>query len=261
MFLISIIIPFYDKDYHYIPNMLNYLYKLSFNKEVIFIDDRNDKNIDIRSEYNIPNEYKIIKSSINGENIGTFESRRTGTLNATGEYIWFVDVDDEPLDIKLETINQPIYDVIGFTYKIFTDSDLNYLNFFIDVPFYDIQYKKNEFHIVNYLISTLKIGLWNKLIKRNTLIEVFDQIPINKHFIEFEDCYLLYKILFNSTRVKLIGKPIYIYNLSEDRKNSFYKIKDKVIKSNSYINNLFSDEILKDKYFVNYLLEFLFNNG
>ena len=52
---------FYDKDHHNITNMLKYLDRLTFDKEVIFVDDRHDKSIDVRKEYNVPLEYKIVK--------------------------------------------------------------------------------------------------------------------------------------------------------------------------------------------------------
>ena len=85
--LISIIVPFYDNDYDKISNIINELNKLTFNKEVIFDNDRNDKTEKKKKKYNIPNEYKIVPSYPTGEKVSKFEARRNGVLNATGDYI------------------------------------------------------------------------------------------------------------------------------------------------------------------------------
>ena len=73
---ISIIINFYDKDHNCFPQIMKYLERLTFEKEVIFVDDRNDKTENIRKMYKVPNQYKIVNGFENGENVGTFEARR-----------------------------------------------------------------------------------------------------------------------------------------------------------------------------------------
>ena len=201
--LISIIIPFYDKDHNHFPNMLNYLSKLSFNKEVIFIDDRNDKSMNIRSMYNIPDEYKIINSSESG-NIGTFESRRTGVLNATGDYIWFVDIDDELYNFE------PVLDgsdVICYNFKM---NDKENRRFYRNRYFVCKNYN-NYKYAYRYLLYG---SLWRNLYLRKTLLKVYKQIPTHKHLFYYEDMFLNGFVLNNLKRITCNTQIIYNYNMT-----------------------------------------------
>ena len=262
MITISIIIPFYDKDYHNIPNMLIYLSKLTFNKEVIFIDDRNDKSIDIRKEYNVPNEYKIINSSKEENNIGTFEARRTGTLNATGDYIWFVDVDDEPLNIDFSIDENDLKEIYVYTYiTTYLKSNNYFLSKFVNI---DKSTNFNNNDIINLSINTRNIkiftnffknqiffndslffyAIYNKFIKRDLLIKTYKSLPILKKFILGEDLFLiliaLNKLLENeNSRIQLKNTPIYNYKLTNPYKYTFSTLK-KIKINKSYYKNLYS---------------------
>ena len=208
MFLISIIIPFYDKDYHYIPNMLNYLSKLSFNKEVIFIDDRNDKSLDIRKTYNIPNEYKIINSSKEENNVGTFESRRTGVNEATGEYIWFVDVDDEIYDFKPITDGS---DVVCYNFKMNNKENTR----FLENRYFTCGSYKNYKYVYRFLLYG---SLWRNIYLRSTLLKAYEQIPTKKNLFYYEDMFLNGYILNNLKRITCDTQIIYNYKMT----NNYY---------------------------------------
>jgi hypothetical protein len=202
--MISIIINFYDKDHQHIPNMLNYLKRLSFNKEVIFVDDRVDKNENIRNKYNIPNEYKIIPSFNNDENVGTFEARRSGVLNAAGDYIWFVDVDDEIYDLN------PIEDgsdVICYNFKMNNKSNKRFLNnrYFICKNFDNYRY------VYRFLLYG---SLWRNMYLRKTLLKVYDQIQTHKHLFFYEDMFVNGYVLNNFKRITCNTQIIYNYNMT-----------------------------------------------
>ena len=236
--LISIIIPFYDKDHNHITNMLNYLSKLSFNKEVIFIDDRNDKSLDMRSTYNIPNEYKIINSSESG-NIGTFESRRTGTMNATGDYIWFVDVDDMPLDFDASVVDgkKELYYFNAIHYDVTTNTRKTQLELndicpnYISKYYHEFTEKEGNlitFHISNksekfvgyvfrYLFYSISFCVWDKLFKTNILREMYDSTEVLKNFSYGEDSFLVRLYLkhlvfkYKGFDLQISTSPNYIY--------------------------------------------------
>ena len=240
---LSILINFYDKDHYHIPNMLNHLSKLSFNKEVIFIDDRNDKSLDIRNEYNIPNEYKIINSYETGENIGTFEARRTGVLNATGEYVWFVDIDDEPLDFNVDLLKEKkeLYYFNAIYHDVKNNKDVleitknDMFPFFVVEEYNEVLETKNNIvniyfppkdelfigYVIRYLIYSMTFCVWDKLFKTDILKEMYSEVETIKNFSYGEDSfmvrlYIKYLVSKNEGfRLQISTTPNYIYNQYE----------------------------------------------
>lgn len=110
---LSIVIIFCDKDRKYLEDFLkNTEEKVICEHEIILVDNRNDKT----EKIDLP--YKIIVSE---KDCHILEGRRLGLDEVTGEYVWFVDVDDEILngfteeDLKdrHETILQLNYKVSG----------------------------------------------------------------------------------------------------------------------------------------------------
>ena len=97
---ISIIIPVYNVENFIrrcLESVANQVYP---NIEVILIDDASpDKSIDIAKEF--INTYKysnIFKIIIHEQNRGLSAARNTGIKNSTGDYLYFLDSDDELYD-------------------------------------------------------------------------------------------------------------------------------------------------------------------
>ncbi len=237
--MISIIIPFCDKDCHHMTNMLKYLTNISFNKEVIFVDDRNDKTEDIRKKYNIPNEYKIIPSFPTGENVGTFEARRSGAMIASGEYIWFVDIDDEPLNFDASIISskKDIYYFNNLIYYVETNETYKYLNRPDVLPeavkkYYDIiklngnvinlniSNFSNQMllgYIIRHICLPISFNIWDKLLKTSILQKTLSEIEPIKNFKYGEDSFLsrMYlKYLIDNMKcinIQFLSSPNYKY--------------------------------------------------
>lgn len=100
--LISVIIPTYnrsDKIERAIISVLNQSYK---NIELIVIDDNANNKEERMKTKNVVEKYKNIKYIENTENMGGALTRNIGINNAQGDYIAFLDDDDEFIYNKLE---------------------------------------------------------------------------------------------------------------------------------------------------------------
>lgn len=92
---LSIIIPYY-KTLILTNQLLNKLYKQKTEEvEIILIDDSQDGQTF---------ERKVDKYIYNEINIGGAGSRNIGIVNATGDYITFIDCDDMITDDYIKTI-------------------------------------------------------------------------------------------------------------------------------------------------------------
>src|SRR5699024_2585942 len=92
--LFSIVIPIY-KVLPYVERCMKSLKKQKYkNFEVIFVDDcGNDGSMDLVKKYASCN-YGV-KIVYNQNNLGTYHARRRGVERAIGDYIIFLDPDDE----------------------------------------------------------------------------------------------------------------------------------------------------------------------
>ncbi|HDU8431967.1 TPA: glycosyltransferase family 2 protein [Morganella morganii] len=107
--MFSIVLPVFNVE-KYIERCLLSLKKQTYtNFEMIFVDDcGHDQSIRIVERYaeNDP-RIRIVK---NQYNLGTYHARRIGVAYAKGNYIVFLDPDDELELHTLHILNQKIYD-------------------------------------------------------------------------------------------------------------------------------------------------------
>ena len=83
---LSVVIIFCDKDFKYLDSMIKMVEKfVTAEHEIILVDNRNNQEP-------FETNYKVVSK---GSNCYIFEGRRLGLDAASGDYIWFVDVDDE----------------------------------------------------------------------------------------------------------------------------------------------------------------------
>ena len=125
--LISIIIPFYNEE-TYFENCINSILNQTYsNYEIIIIDDASEKKFKDKLERykNLyPNLIKLVTHNINK---GVSAARNSGILQAKGEYIAFLDSDDEWMPDKLEhqlkIIKQNKIDFIHGSYLILDERE------------------------------------------------------------------------------------------------------------------------------------------
>lgn len=111
MLKVSIIIPNYNKA-NYIVRCIESIKKQTYqNIECILVDDASDDDSILLikkclEDYQGPIEFII---QFNEKNEGLSETRNKGTLKSTGDYIYYLDSDDELPVESIEKLVEPIY--------------------------------------------------------------------------------------------------------------------------------------------------------
>lgn len=169
---ISIIIPVYNAE-NYIARCLNSIKKQAYkNYEVIIIDDESkDNSWNLLSEYaadNQPINFRIFKNEINR---GPSITRNIGMDLATGDYIFFMDIDDALVDnLSLQhfaeaTENDPDM-VIGKTRFLQKDEPK-------ESNYHTLKNTKNTYQdnevVDGFLSGQWAVPPWNKLYKSSFL--------------------------------------------------------------------------------------------
>lgn len=173
---------------------------------------------------------------INQDNQGVSKARNVGKQNATGDYIIFIDADDE-LDCRMLEIL--------YTQAKKTDSDISVCG--VDRIFEKKQEEKKKYHCnyeeitvdqaIEWLLLGQKIesGAWNKLFKASTIEDV--------HFEEGkkinEDKYFVFRSLLKSKKIVYCAEKLYYYYCRE----------------NSVTNQSFSERWFDSLYFADRIYE------
>lgn len=204
---ISIIIPMYNSVYT-IDDTINSILKQKFEDyEVIVIDDG--------SSDDVFNHMKKYKDNVNikifyQDNNGVSSARNKGIMEASGEYIYFMDSDDILLDGALDCFVDEISDcdVCAFGYEEFNSKKSTIISSLDKVT-------DNLSEYVNILNeSKLLNPIWNKIYKKEI---------IQNHNVNFrKDISIAEDLLFNinyfehAKKYKVSNKIVYKYRISEN---------------------------------------------
>lgn len=162
--LISCIIPVYNSQ-KYIRKTFEYLINQELkNFEVIFVDDgSNDDSVKIIKQLIInDSRFKLIENKVNK---GAAYSRNQGLEIAKGEYVIFLDSDDEYYS-----------DMFSETYKLAIEHNADLVVFDRDVIEYD---KLGNSNLIKG-ISSKNIKIINKNNFKISYLSLFKHVPWNK---------------------------------------------------------------------------------
>lgn len=201
---LSIVIPFYNSEKKCL-RLLKTLNKLNDAKvELLFVDDgSSDGTMALLRQFEKDSNNKL--TVIPQENMGAGGARNTGLKNAVGEYVWFVDSDD---DINLEVINvldahiDEKYDFIDFNIES-GESEINTMNLIPGVYTNDLKFRKK---LINQFGR-----IWSKIIRREFIL---DNNLLYPEYCIIEDNTMLFLY------------PFYVKKFLKDNLVSYYHFED-----------------------------------
>jgi len=212
--LVSIIIPVYNAQYTISKSLESLLQQTYTELELIFIDDASqDGSAEIIKRYisKFENRGMIAQMISHTENKGVASARNTGLNHATGEYIYYVDADDE---IENNTVKKLINRAIDI------NADIVGCNWFLTFNNNERKMSQPSFStpleaIRLMLAGKMRWNLWLFLVKR----ELY-----NNHSIRFlpgmnmgEDLMVMIKLFCHAERVTYLNEALYHYGQQNEQ--------------------------------------------
>ncbi len=209
--MISVIIPIYNAA-NYLQQTLVNLLSVCGESEVILVDDGStDSSAEICNQYS--RQDKRIRV-IHQRNAGPAAARNTGLKNANGDWIYFMDADDELKNDGFEIFNSACkerdIDLHVFGFKVKWNNTENIIQF----PERFINRSDFGKYIVNNVLGVAHGNgfLWNKLYRRNVIIANHLEFCCDARVQEDEMFNLMY--LRHCSSIKLHNHIVYNYNIS-----------------------------------------------
>lgn len=176
--------------------------------EILLIDDGSTDSSGIICDCYAKRDYRV--KVIHKENGGLSDARNTGLVNATGDYLCFVDGDDWiHKDIIRSLINiakKNDADIVSCNYKIVDKyvKDIDY----DDIKSIDYSDRKLHFYVNNlFSADQLEQPVWNKIYRKS----LFDNIKFPTNQI-YEDMYTNFLLLEKCRRFIKCNVIGYYYN-------------------------------------------------
>lgn len=203
--LLSVVILFTDHDYMLLDRAVNSIKEhIKFSDyEIIAVDNREKKEISINIEG--------IKIVTQNKNLYTFEGRRFGFNNSSGDFIWNFDTDDR---------------MIGDLYAEDIKPDVDFMQMFFK---FDADSKRRMILLLHKEIpSHYGPNVWSRLYNRKLLEKIYSRLEKPVIVPKFEDRILFDFVMSYKPKYEYIERPIYEYNASRSTTN--FTVKDKVDK-------------------------------
>lgn len=224
--LISVIIPVYNTEQYIEKSIQSVLAQTYHNLEIIVIDDGStDGSIEIVKAY-AEGDPRVLIHSI--PNSGVSAARNAGIELSHGEYICFIDSDDCISPFFCERLYQAIGDsdisICGVSVPTKTKTSFTHVS---------QQSKKSA---KEYLCDVMGMKysahpIWNKLIRRNILIDNGLRFEEGRYF---EDMIMSSQLAIHISNVTYINEDLYYYYIHE--KSIMTEKKDKLAYDYLYAN-------------------------
>ncbi|MCG3665685.1 glycosyltransferase [Aliarcobacter butzleri] len=212
----SIIIPTHNSE-NYIGNCLKSLmlqHSKKYDFEILIIDDcSSDKTIDKINEFKMKLPITMLSTKINS---GPGVARNIGLENCRGEWILFLDSDDNLLMNALEILNEYInsnkeLDIVGFNWKYDVNSTVSYGKI---GGRYDSKslFKPKQDLISDYLSLGMDGSVIYTAIRRDLILQ--NNLKFSSGF--HEDIDFIFKVYYFAKNIGYIEDILYIKNNRND---------------------------------------------
>lgn len=224
---LSIIIPYYNTEFMLFKKCIDSIRTIKIPMEIIVVDDGSNSECKNQCTDYIKSEARV--RWIEKENGGVSSARNRGILEARGQYLWFMDADDEAKEEFVYFINERYQEI-----------EADWLLF--DIEVYDVKHKrvynrrffpkyavenKKEIYDLDYLeVLELRVGskelseCWAKLIRREILVSNQIEFPVG--VLTGEDR------IFNTRLLKVLQKIQYVSILAY-RYNYMPRIAERIL--------------------------------
>ena len=210
---VSVVVPIWNAG-PYLDGCISGLKRQTFKDfEVIFVID---SKTDDESEELIKKSDGLVFRIVYQNDDGRVSSARNiGMAEASGEYTWFLDVDDEPSPLFLEKMIALIED---------THSDYSACNFIYRQQDSELPEVGTCFHTAEYdglsaiiAVNEGKISpnVWDKLFKTSLIRE--EGMRFEKGY--SEDYHFVTEASLHADRIAYTSEPLYYYNLHENSRS------------------------------------------
>ena len=220
--LISVIIPVYNTD-NSIIRCINSLINQSYKEfEALFIDDGSTNGVD-----KVIKEYACSDSRIKyfyKDNSGVSSTRNYGIEKSKGNYICFLDSDDEYLKEGLENLYNTILtqdsDFVIGSHIINLDGDKVKVKFLqSDERLVNLNPLESQ-EIFDSLSLNYFVAPWGKIFKKELILDNNISFPEDTLC---EDTYFYFKALINSKKISVLpNTQVYMYNTFEHKKTAIH---------------------------------------
>lgn len=237
--MISICTQFYENDYKSVGTFIeNAINSMMCKFEIIILDNRSDKSIDVYSEQ--IEKYAgncVLRYIKDNESLDVLNARRKLINNADGEYIWLANISDE--------LNGMITDGIFYEYKpdivTFSGFDDAYLK---KVGPYESSYLDLNTKTANQryeILSNQILRTWSFWFKKSFIKKVYDDY-VNVNLNNIENVFIKSLAVSKANTVFISPEIIYIKSQKDNENTKLQKSYfDNVLAEVSQVKNTFKD--------------------
>lgn len=221
---VSVIVPIYNVE-KYLEKCINSLLSQTLEDiQIILVNDGSkDNSGNIAKEYEKNNKNRIIY--VEKENGGLSDARNYGLKYATGDFIAFLDSDDY--------IEKNAYEEM-YNKAIEENADYVECDFIWEFPNKIRVDKQYPYKNKKEMLSFVRVVAWNKLIKRQLIIDNNLEFPKG---LRYEDVEFTYKLIPFINKFANVDKPFIHYvqregsiaNVQNERTAEIFTVLDNVI--------------------------------